>query len=362
MENNKKTYNERLIEELFNEHNKLRQNPESFIEPLKKVLNLIRRNNILHFQNERPYRTLEGKDAVLEAINYITNIPNSLKEKLSHRLFVVSEYLNRACLEHAEDIGFSGSYSHIGSDKSHLNDRVEKYCYWSGGLAESLDFGTNQAQNIMLKLLICDGDKKRTQRNYLFDPGFIYFGAGFSKHIKYRRCAVISYAALVRDKEIELTEKELIQNCLDIYKNFENKNIKEITNYFNNNNTKNLEKKEEIINEKDKDEINKKKEEEDENDNNDEEKNLRFDNEIVTNENNNVKKKKMSIIEEEDNEKEENINQIKDNTNQIKKIKEREIKRYGIKIKETTYQIKEGNFHIVEEETAFSNFGFLKLI
>ena len=55
-------------------------------------------------------------------------------------------------------------------------------------------------------------------------------------------------------------------------------------------------------------------------------------------------------------------NKTKKKKKKKKKIKKREIKRYGIKIKETTYQIKEGNFHIVEEETAFSNFGFLKLI
>ena len=349
MDNKKTTFNERLIEELFNEHNKLRQNPECYIEPLKKVLNLIRRNNILHLKNERPFKTIEGKDAVLEAINYLSNIPKSLKEKLSKRLFIISDYLNTASLAHAEDIGFNGSCSHIGSDKSHLNNRVEKYCYWTGGLAESLDFGTNTAQNIMLKLLISDGDKNRAQRNYLFDPGFIYYGAGVAQHIKYRRCCVITYAAYVHDKNGELTEKDLIQNCLDIYENFRNKNIKEITNYLNNNNnnnSNNIEKKDDKIEEKEKDEINTKKEE------------SKVDNEISF-ENKREVEEKSKIIEEN---KKTNDSNENSNDNTIKKIKEREIKRYGVKVKETTYQIKEGNFHIVEEETNFKNFEFLKLL
>ena len=204
-------YNRRLIEELCAEHNKLRKNPECYIEILRKVLTLIRRNNILHLQGERPFMTIEGKDAVLDAINYLSYISKSksLIDKLSNRLFIISEFLNEASTDHAEDIGFNGSISHVGSDKSHMNERVEKYCDWYGGLAESLDFGIDRAQNIMIKLLICDGDKNRTQRHYIFDPGFIYFGAGFAQHMKYRRCSVIAYAALVQDKKIELSEPEL---------------------------------------------------------------------------------------------------------------------------------------------------------
>ena len=400
MENRIVSYKRLLIEELCNEHNKLRKNPEIYIEPLKKVLDLIRRNKILHLKDERPFKTIEGKIAVLEAINYLSNIPKTLVEKLSNRLFIMSDYLNFASLDHAEDIGFIGSTSHIGSDNSHLNDRVEKYCFWKGGLAESIDFGTKHAENIMIKLLICDGDKNRTQRKYIFDPGFIYFGAGFCQHTKYRRCSVISYAAYIQSYDDDLSEKELIQISLDIHKNFINKNIKEINEFFNINNKESLLNTEEKLkdNEKNNDINNKKDEDEkddSENDNlsfkkkfnieedNDSEDNLSFKrrfrmedkNEIVDEDNLGFKKKfnieeegrernnNLLIIEERetDNEKEEN-SEI-DISNKIKKIKEREIVRFGLKIKESTYQIKEGNFHIIEEENCLNkNFDFLKLI
>lgn len=401
MENRIVSYKRRLIEELCNEHNKLRKNPEIYIEPLKKVLDLIRRNKILHLKDERPFKTIEGKIAVLEAINYLSNIPKTLVEKLSNRLFIMSDYLNFASLDHAEDIGFIGSTSHIGSDNSHLNDRVEKYCFWKGGLAESIDFGTKHAENIMIKLLICDGDKNRTQRKYIFDPGFIYFGAGFCQHTKYRRCSVISYAAYIQSYDDDLSEKELIQISLDIHKNFINKNINEINKFFNKNNKESLLNTDENLKEKEKNnDINNKKDEDEkddsENDNlsfkkkfnieedNDSEDNLSFKrrfrmedkNEIVDEDNLGFKKKfnieeeegrernnNLLIIEERetDNEKEEN-SEI-DISNKIKKIKEREIVRFGLKIKESTYQIKEGNFHIIEEENCLNkNFDFLKLI
>ena len=335
------SYNKKLIDELCFEHNKLRKNPKCYIEILQKVSNLIRKNNILHLIGERPYKTIEGKSAVLEAINFLTNIEDSLSKKLSERLFIISDYLNEASTDHAEDIGINGSVSHVGSDKSHMNDRVEKYCDWDGGLAESLDFGTNNAQNIMVKLLICDGDKKRTQRNYIFDPGFIYFGAGFSQHMKYRKCSVISYAAFVKDRNLELSESELIKISLDIHENFKNKNIIEINDYFKiNKNELNKNKEENLIIK----ETNEKNE--DYNDDEDEKDNIIFEN-IEESKNNDS----LLAIEEKDNdnEKEEKKSDINYNV-QINKIKEREYERYDIKIKETTYKIKEGNFHIIEEE------------
>ena len=289
------SYKRHLIEELCNEHNKLRKNPEIYIEPLKKVLNLIRRNKILHLQDERPFKTIEGKVAVLEAINYLSNIPKTLVEKLSNRLFIMSDYLNLASLDHAEDIGFSGSTSHIGSDNSHMNDRVEKYCFWSGGLAESIDFGTKHAQNIMLKLLICDGDKNRTQRKYIFDPGFIYFGAGFCQHLKYKRCSVISYAAFIQSYDDDLGEKELIQINLDIRKNFQNKNIKDIDKFFNRNNKESISNADEIEKGKEKEKEKEKEKSEENTDRKDED-------DKNDSENDNLSFKKKFNIEEDDDE------------------------------------------------------------
>ena len=371
MNNRISSNNRRLIEELCAEHNKLRKNPQSYIEILRKVLILIRKNKILHLKGERPFMTIEGKEGVLDAINYLINIlkSKSLLDKLSNRLFIISDYLNEASKDHAEDIGKFGIISHVGSDKSHMNDRVEKYCDWQGGLAESLDFGTNHAENIMIKLLICDGDKKRTQRNYIFDPGFIYFGAGFSQHMKYRRCTVISYATLVHDKKEDLSEIELIQRHLDIHKNFINKNIIEINNYFkiNNDDQKN--------NIRGKDNFNKEEfkleediinNEEDINDIYEEEDNLSFKRHIKLEEykdNDKLNYNNNFIIEECENEidnEKEGKNQKTSINNKVMKIKENDIEKYGIKINETIYQIKEGNFHIVEKEKHLLNFNFLK--
>ena len=371
--NNNKLFAQRLC----NEHNKLRKNPECYILILKKVLNLIRRSNILHLKDERPFKTIEGKEAVLEAINYLSSIPKSLIKTLSNRLLKVSDFLCQASLDHAKDIGINGTCSHIGvNDNSHINNRVEKYCDWKGGLAESLDFGTTDIQNIMIKLLICDGDKKRCQRNYIFDPGFIFFGAGYFQHIKYKRCSVISYAGYIQPKNANFSEKELICNYLELHKYFVNKNKEEFDRCINGNIYKEKdkdkdkesdvesEKKPDIKNERDKGQIkveekkeesekisekdeskendkssidSKYEEKEDKISKNDESK--RDENEESITSNNN-----LIIIEEPENdiEKKEKI--------KFKEISKKEVERYGVSITETLYRIKEGNYHIIEKE------------
>ena len=195
------------------------------------------------------------------------------------------------------------------------------------------------------------------------------FGAGFSQHMKYRRCTVISYATLVHDKKEDLSEIELIQRHLDIHKNFINKNIIEINNYFkiNNDDQKNNIRGKDNFNKEEfkleEDIINK---EEDINDIYEEEDNLSFKRHIKLEEykdNDKLNYNNNFIIEENENEidnEKEGKNQKTSINNKVMKIKENDIEKYGIKINETIYQIKEGNFHIVEKEKHLLNFNFLK--
>jgi len=359
-------YNKRLVQELCDEHNKIRKNPKCYIEILKSVLGLIRRSNILRMHKERPFKTIEGKDSVLDAIDYLSKISDSKIQILSKSPLKVSEFLCQASYDHAKDIGIHGTCTHIGTDdNSHMNTRVERYCDWNGGLAESLDFGAVNAQNIMIKLLMCDGDKKRIQRQYIFDPGFIFFGAGFYNHIKYKRCSVISYAGAIQPKDSNFSEKELIQNYLRVHMNFKNKNKKEVDKFLNKDiyNSK--------LNEMEEDEDQKpiqelaKKEDEKENVNKNEEqkdKENKINNETNLEQINEVKEEKterkesdtdsnqlinekLTIIEESENEKEKEKESIK-----ITEVSNKKVIRYGIEINEKIYKIKEGNYHIVEEE------------
>ena len=367
MENRIINHNKILVQELCDEHNKIRKNPKCYIEILKSVLGLIRRSNILRMKKERPFKTIEGKDSILDAIDYLSKISESKIKLLSNSPLKVSEFLCQASYDHAKDIGIHGTCTHIGTDdNSHMNTRVEKYCDWNGGLAESLDFGTVNAQNIMIKLLICDGDKKRIQRQYIFDPGFVFFGAGFYNHIKYKRCSVISYAGVIQPKNSNFSEKELIQNYLRIHMNFRNKNKKEVDKFLKKDTyNSNLTVREEDENQKTVQELSQREDEKEEINKNEEPKENKSNKSQI---NNIAKLEQINEVKEEKSEKKENdfessqlsnekLTIIVENetekeneSNKIIEISNKKVIRYGIEINEKMYKIKEGNYHIVEEE------------
>ena len=63
---------------LYLEHNKIRQNPSSYIPILNQVAKMYRTNKILHFYNEHPFKTYEGRNLVNETINAF----KCIKEKI----------------------------------------------------------------------------------------------------------------------------------------------------------------------------------------------------------------------------------------------------------------------------------------
>ena len=181
---------EELEKEIFQLHNELRLNPQSFIPKLKESLNHFR-EKIYHKPGEDPIQTYEGPQAIEEAIEF-------LKSQKSVGKLEYDKNISLACKDHVQDIGSKGMTTHEGSDGKNISDRIEKYCEWDGATAENLDFVFKKAENIILNLLIDDGVKERNQRNNLFYPEFKYIGVGVGPHKDYGICAVIGYAMDVR--------------------------------------------------------------------------------------------------------------------------------------------------------------------
>ena len=175
-----------LAEELFQEHNNLRKDPQSYIEKLRKIENYYK-DKIFRHPNEIPIETYEGSEGVRNAIEFLKN-QNPVKE------LTYSESLSKSALDHANDIGKQGSNSHEGTNGSLLSDRIEKYTEWDGAIAESLQFCYKYPENIILSLIIDDGSSEKHQRENLFNEEFQYIGIGCAKHKTFKLCTVFNYA------------------------------------------------------------------------------------------------------------------------------------------------------------------------
>lgn len=181
-----------IEEALFKEQNELRKNPQSYIEKLETSLNNYQ-NKILSRENETPIPTYEGIDAVKDAINFLKK-----QEPVSELIY--SKEISLSCKDLINDIGPKGLVSHEGTETKYIYNRLEKYCDWDGAIAENLDFGFKIPINIIMNMIIDDGDENRYQRQNLFYPDFKYVGIGVGPHRDYGTCVVIEYAYNIREK------------------------------------------------------------------------------------------------------------------------------------------------------------------
>ena len=223
---------EEIEEELFKEQNELRKNPQNYIEKLEKSLNYYQ-NNILSKENEIPLPTYEGINAVKNAINFLRN-----QQPVPELIF--SKEISLSCKDLVNDIGPKGLISHEGTEIKNIYNRLEKYCDWDGAIAENLDFGFKIPENIIMNLIIDDGDENRYQRKNLFYPDFKYVGIGVGPHRDYGICVVIEYAYNIREKGTqyinvdEFIKKNVKLNLENINKNSENDNEEENKRVINN--------------------------------------------------------------------------------------------------------------------------------
>ncbi len=107
-----------------------------------------------------------------------------------------NECLEKAAREHLNDIGPKGILSHIGSNKSSYNERIEKQCKWGGSIFEAIAYGPREsARDIVISWIVDDGVQKRVHRINLFQADHVYAGIAHGKHKTAQQCAVAVFAA-----------------------------------------------------------------------------------------------------------------------------------------------------------------------
>jgi uncharacterized protein YkwD len=183
---------QKIEQEIFKLQNEIRKDSQSYVEKLENSLKFYQ-NNILSRENEIPIPTYEGVEAVKDAITFLKNqqpVPE----------LAYSKEMSLSCKDLINDIGPKGLVSHEGIENKNLYNRLEKYCDWDGAIAENLDFGFKIPENIIMNMVIDDGDEKRYQRKNLFYPDFRYVGIGVGPHREYGICVVIEYAYNIREK------------------------------------------------------------------------------------------------------------------------------------------------------------------
>ena len=181
---------QKLIEEIKEELNKVRKNPLCYVPILEEYLKYFE-GNILHKPWESvPIETSEGPNAVKEAILMLKAQTPLLDLKFDYEL-------SKAAQDHANDLGSSGSCSHIGSDNSYADDRITKYLTYESSISENLDFGNTTAQDLIFSLIVDDGVDRENQRSSIFANNLNFVGIGVSDHLYFGTCVVLKFVGKI---------------------------------------------------------------------------------------------------------------------------------------------------------------------
>lgn len=135
----------------------------------------------------------EGRQPLMECIRV-------LKNTAPMPILKPAEGLTKASRLLANDQQ-SGGIGHITRNGLTPRERVEKYGEWNICLSENIDYGSFEARQIVIALLIDDGVPDRGHRKNILNPCFQFAGVALGKHPSYRIMCVMDFAGEYKTKE-----------------------------------------------------------------------------------------------------------------------------------------------------------------
>lgn len=183
---------EGLSKSILTEHNRIRQDPQSYIPILKQYLKYFK-GDVIYKPKEVPVQTYEGPAVYEEAIAF-------LKKQKPVEALTFDERITKAAEDHVRDIGPKGLLSHDSTDGKTMSDRVEVYVEWDSSCGENIELGSKTGQDVIISLLVDDGVQDRGHRKNLFKSDFFYMGIACGPHRECETITVIDYIGGLRDK------------------------------------------------------------------------------------------------------------------------------------------------------------------
>lgn len=169
---------------LLKEINELRTNPKAYAEKIEKNKKYFDDKNIYrHPEDQAGVRTKEGAEAYDEAIDFLKN------KAVPVEALVRSKGLNKLAFD------ILSEYQKNVDAEIDLDGLMGKYGKFAGAFREVCQFGSYRPEQIIINLVVSDGDKTRGQRDALFEAGLKQAGVAFGKHDIYKFLTVITGSA-----------------------------------------------------------------------------------------------------------------------------------------------------------------------
>jgi len=187
-------YMNELEREVIHELNKVRSDPKRFAEEyMEELLTAFDGKLFTLPGSEIPIKTQEGIQPLKECIRV-------LKKADPLPLLQPAKGLAKAAEELVEDQQTHGGIGHISRKGANPQKRIEKYGKWDICASEDITYGSEEARQIVISLLIDDGVPNRGHRKNILNPCTRFAGVAKGNHPTYRAMCVIDYAGNYKTK------------------------------------------------------------------------------------------------------------------------------------------------------------------
>lgn len=183
---------------VIHEMNLARENPQAYaahLEALRATFN----GTSITLPNGVRIRTHEGTRAVDEAIRF-------LRHSQSLAPLAVSNGMSRAAADHCAEQA-AGGFGH-GNPAA----RLARHGTCVGGWAENISYGKSSPRDVVLALIVDDGQPARKHRKNIFNPIYSVAGAAFGGHARFGTMCTIEFAGGYAERGQPADEPLLAKN------------------------------------------------------------------------------------------------------------------------------------------------------
>jgi uncharacterized protein YkwD len=135
-----------------------------------------------------------------EGIRALDECIKVLRKTSPRPLLNPSQGLSKAAAELMKDQQKYGGIGHISRKGFNPQRRIEKYGEWNICSSEDITYGSSEARQIVISLLIDDGVPNRGHRENILNPCSRFVGVAKGGHPTYESVCVIDYAGEYKTK------------------------------------------------------------------------------------------------------------------------------------------------------------------
>lgn len=177
-------------EQLVLKINEFRKNPKAYAKKINDLLPYFKGKNLKPPKSVHGIKTEEGASAYIEAAEFLSRQDGV--DPLEP-----SKGLARICLDFMEK---AKNIEPSELNNIDLEEIIAKYGSFSGNLNRAMDFGGEDPEQVLINLLVCDGDPNRGNREALLASDLKKIGIANSQHTSFRYCTLVISCTKFKNK------------------------------------------------------------------------------------------------------------------------------------------------------------------